>query len=134
MAILSYHVPDPSPNFNRARVKGFIGSTNTSHLTISDGALDIYYLYPRYHFHLVLYDNFYQPNSNMYSCDRAFLLDGSYLIRDGVNIDAIVWLAFKFIPEDGFYRILVLADEPYNPAITVDLPPLPGYWAPIVPL
>lgn len=134
MTFTDWHVPDPSPNFNRARVKGFVGCVGCNSMAIVGQALEWYYSGTRYFAHLEIADRFWTPNSNFYSCDYVFERDGSYLRRDGIIIDAIFWLNFVFVPQDGFYRIHVFADVAFDPDVTADIAPLPGYWAPIVPL
>jgi len=134
MADVFWHVPTPSPNFNRARVKGFVGCIGCSNMAINGQALEWYYNYPDYFAHLEISDKFWTPNSNFYSCDYVFDKPGSYLRRFGVNIDATFWFNFVFVPQDGFYRIHVFADLPFDHTVTADLAPLAGYWCPIVPL
>jgi len=102
-------------------------------MAIVGQALEWYYSGTRYFAHLEIADRFWTPSSNVYSLDYVFDRDGSYLMRDGVVIDAIFWLALPFVVELQQYRVQVFADVGYDYTISADLLPLANYWCPIYP-
>jgi len=133
VAVITWHVPNPSPNFVRARVKGFVMGVGSSNCIVSGQYLDFDYLYPSYHGHLKISDRFFQPTSNIYSLDYVFDAASSQFLAFGSPIDALIYLDFVFVPNDQHYRINVLSNVGVDPLVIADLAPLPGYWNPPYP-
>jgi len=133
MAVITWHVPDPSPNFVRARVKGFVMGVGSSNCAIIGNYLEFDYNYPVYHGKLKIRTQFQAPNSNVYSLDYVFDASLSSFTFFGTPIDALVYLDFVFVPQDQHYRINVLSNVGVDHTQEADLFPLSGYWNPPYP-
>jgi hypothetical protein len=133
VATITWHVPNPSPNFVRARIKGFVMGIGSTNCHISGQYLEFDYLYPIYHGRLKIADRFWTPTSNVYSLDYVFDAADSSFTLSATPIDALVYLDLVFVPDDQHYRINVLSNVGVEPSAAADLSPLSGYWNPPYP-
>jgi len=127
--VLTLIFDNPTFNFPRTYLRGFVGSTGITSFRIEGGELKFSYLLT-YDIIMPIDLNFYDPNSNVYSCDHIFQNDNCQIFIGSVPIDAGAHIKVRYVPPDQGLRCWVLANLVIDNTITADLPILPDYWNP----
>lgn len=107
---------------------GFVGSDDTSNMTLVGNTLAFDYLFPIYHVDLVVKSEFVAPNSNSYTLDWIFDPASSQGYINGVPSLLTFYVAFKPMTTQPTWRIQVLSSLGVKESVTADLAPVPDYW------
>lgn len=126
---LSLIFDNPTFNFPRTYLRGFVGSFGIDAMGIAAEQLLVSYL-GLYFITMPIRHEFYVANSNVYSCDHVFENDACTITLGGVPIDAGAHIKTVYVqPLDGL-RIQILSSLVIDNAFTPDLPVLDDYWNP----
>ena len=127
---ITFSYPEGILSFPRTYVKGFVSCVGTSHFTWDGEYLEFYYLYPVSRLVCGVYDHYIPASSNYYSLDYVFDPDKSTIYQSGIPTPATVPIAFRYVPEDLSYRIMLVSQLTIDPLTTVDYDQPTGYWRP----
>lgn len=125
--VLTY--PAIQQNFPRSYIKGFVANVGMLNLTFSGHTFSYDYLSAHIHIDLVVTNEFFNWNSNVYSLDHIFDGAASQAYVGGLPVVSSQGIRFWPMQTEPAYRIYTIFGLGVDETKRLDLPPAPpGYW------
>jgi hypothetical protein len=126
---ISFSYSPPKMNLKRSYIKGVVGASDVSNLTVADNHVTFDYLFPLYHVDIVMRPEWSVWSSNTYTLDWIFDAAASQTYLSGSPVATSQVVAFHSMSDGSGYFLQMLASLPVLESQRAEFAGAPSsYW------